>query len=175
VGGNAGARQVEPVGVPAGGDGRIVDQPFARVPGAGGTQQVEGRSRDPQVLGPQGDGEPGRAWAMVGIVVVVEPHGVVKKGEWANHGHVGPGPLGEPDPVPFYARPVLQPVDRTQVGRGVLQHQLKDAVKIRGAGTTVHAGMLPRPVGRRRRGQPDTGWRRTVRSRSGGVRRGSDR
>ena len=110
------ARQVEPVGIPAGADGRVVGDEPVRVLEAGEAERLELRRRCPeQPLRVQLGSERGGARPVLWVAAVVLAHRVVQKREEEDHVRVRPVErLREPEPVRADGAPVQLTVD---VGR----------------------------------------------------------
>ena len=129
------ARQVEPVSVPAGADGRIVGDEPVRVLEAGVLESLElRRGHGKEALGVQLAGERGSARPVLGVDRVVDAHRVVQEREEEDHDRVGPVErLREPEPVRADSAPVQLAMDVRADAGATRAHLVEEGLERQGS------------------------------------------
>lgn len=105
------AVEIEPVGVPARGNSRVLMMPFARVPRAGVMQQIELRIGQLEHFPAQASRVGRTARPVIRVAPFVLPLAVVKQREKPHHGFIGAGLRSEQEPIPLHASPMIYAVD----------------------------------------------------------------
>ena len=129
VGGDADSPDVEPVGVPAGAQGRVIG-------GQAGRVKADGLLELPESVPVEGEDERHdpvelfrRPGAVVRVVPVVQPAGVVEQGEKAHHRQVGTTAFGNAQTERLDPLPVPWPVDGERAAAENRHHVVADPGK----------------------------------------------
>lgn len=106
-GSNSHTAEIEAVGVPTCGNGRVVMISFARVPRAGVMQQIELRIRQLKHFPAQARRVARSARSVIRIAPLILPLAVVKQREESHHGFIRTGLRGEQQPIALHAPPMI--------------------------------------------------------------------
>lgn len=131
VGGNAGAPEVEAVGIPAGADGGIGVDEAARVAVAGFGEGIEIGGGEEKEGSVEGAGVTGGAGAVVAVAAVVFAAAVVEEGEEEDEEGVGGGGLLTDEKTAFGdAAPMIGAVNGTGFVGAVVEDASQEGVEI---------------------------------------------
>jgi hypothetical protein len=122
---DADAAEIEAVGVPAGRHGPLRHRPAFGVSAAGLDQQIEFRRLEDEKSPVKPFREFRGAMAVVSVVSIMPPPGVMKKGEQRDDAGIRPSVAGEHQAVPAHARPVPDAMDAVPV-EGELLPQVRN-------------------------------------------------